>query len=149
MSDAYNEPLTTKCNCWGTALEVAKSQDVDIYGGIPSSDEADEQLQKENQSIPEEEAVVGQSIVRFADPTKLDKNKVGGTTHYATYMGKDRSGRGYVFTKNGWVYKWDVQRMDDFHVPDNNKRPERGLRFSDYGLPTPVNGDLSPYYGPK
>jgi len=150
MTDAINDSPTCDVNCWGTSMSILTNGVVDPhyrYNGrkIAQKIDADLVLIANGISVPLSDANVGQTLVRFSNSGK-DGIYPGETTHFATYMGTDLRGQQYVFTKNGWVYNWDIQKTDDFHIPEHEPVKEACLRLNNYGFPTPLIGDNSPYY---
>ena len=153
MTDAINQMPTNDINCWGTSISILSDGAIDPhyrYNGkkIANAMDADIILNLNGVSVPLNDANVGNTLVRFSNSGK-DGKYPGETTHFATYMGTDSNGQQYVFTKNGWKYNWDIQKINDFHVPDHEAVNEAGLRFSSYGSPTPLIKDSTPYYNKR
>ena len=88
-------------NCWGAALsltsgyELFKRSSYTSGSGINTEEEFDELLTKLYSQITPEMASVGKTVLRYGFTPDVAK-------HAAIYMGRDRSGNEYVFTKNGW-----------------------------------------------
>lgn len=113
INDAYNDPYfenEENYNCWGAAIAVTKCMKVQGYGPddmegvcfrLNSLEQFDNCLSNgyENGSI--ETASVGKTVIRFG-------GNVEKKSHGAVYMGKDRSGTEYVFTKNGWIKRPEI-----------------------------------------
>ncbi|MBP5548486.1 MAG: RHS repeat-associated core domain-containing protein [Bacteroidales bacterium] len=153
MTDAINNSPTNDVNCWGTSMSILTNGVVDPhyrYNGkmIAKKMDADVILVVNGISVPKSDANVGNTLVRFSNSGENGKYP-GETTHFATYMGTDLKGQQYVFTKNGWKYNWDIQKIDDFHVPDYEHSNLAGTRFNDYGIPTPLIGHSTPYYNKR
>ena len=153
MTDAINDSPTNDVNCWGTSMSILTNGVIDPHyrfcgKKIAKGMYADVILIANGISVPKSDANVGNTLVRFSNSGENGQYP-GETTHFATYMGTDSKGQQYVFTKNGWVYNWDIQKIDDFHVPNNESVREAGFRFSNYGVPTPLLGQSSPYYNKR
>jgi len=69
--------------------------------GIPNGHTFDSELAENYNQVEPSDAVVGRTVLRYADPGPSNSGEKG---HGAIYMGKDRSGNEYVFSKNGWFY---------------------------------------------
>ena len=117
INDAYNDPDFEKCenyNCWGAAIAVTKCMKVrgngpeDIEGvgfHLNSLEQFDNCLSSGYVQGGQESASVGKTVLRFG-------NNIEKKSHGAVYMGKDRSGTEYVFTKNGWVKRPEISTTE-------------------------------------
>ncbi len=104
LNNAYGDPEflgADNYNCWGAALnltsgyELTKRTSYTLGSGIDTEDKFDELLTKYYTQVSPEMASVGKTVLRYGFTPDVAK-------HAAIYMGKDRSGNEYVFTKNGW-----------------------------------------------
>ena len=113
MTDAINDAYSDSefetrdggnYNCWGAAIAVTKCMKVQGNGDndtegvgfyLNSLEQFDNCLSNGYVQGGQESASVGKTVLRFG---KSESDN----PHGAVYMGKDRSGREYVFTKNGW-----------------------------------------------
>ena len=102
LNNAYGDPEfmdADNYNCWGAALsltsgyELIKRTSYTSGSGINTEDKFDELLTKFYTQISPEMASVGKTVLRYGYTPDVAK-------HAAIYMGKDRSGNEYVFTKN-------------------------------------------------
>lgn len=146
MTNVINSGYTTGVNCWGTAISILDNNRIDPdykvgKYGIDTKMKADITLRTKGYSAPQSEARVGSTLIRFSNddyPTWY-----GSTDHFATYMGTDSKGNQYCFTKNGWKCNWDIQKIDDFHIPGTE------IKIPNYGSPAPLMKDESPYYNKR
>ncbi len=104
LNNAYGDPEfmdADNYNCWGAALnltsgnELTKRTPYTSGSGIDTEDKFDELLTKFYTQVSPEMASVGKTVLRYGFTPDVAE-------HAAIYMGKDRSGNEYVFTKNGW-----------------------------------------------
>ena len=117
INDAYNDPdfeNSENYNCWGAAIAVSKC--IKIQGAGPddfegvgyhlnSLEDFDNCLSNGYLQGGQESASVGKTVLRFG-------NNVEEKSHGAVYMGTDRNGTEYVFTKNGWVKRPEVSTTE-------------------------------------
>ena len=110
INDAYNDPDFEKSenyNCWGAALAVTSCSK--LQGNGPNDitgisfwynrlENFDNSLSSSFLQGSPETASVGKTVLRFG---KNDNDN----PHGAVYLGRDRNGTEYVFTKNGWVIR--------------------------------------------
>jgi len=113
FNDAYNDPDFEKSknyNCWGAVMALAIGAKIqgngpnDYYGvgyHYNSLESFDNSLSCSFLKIDPENASVGKTVLRFG-------GNVESKSHGAIYMGKDRSGAEYVFTKNGWEKRPEI-----------------------------------------
>ena len=116
INDAYNDPTfedNKNYNCWGMAIAVTKCvkvqgngpDDLDGVGrNLNSLEQFDNCLSNGYSQGGQESASVGKTVLRFGN--------VDNKSHGAVYMGKDRSGTEYVFTKNGWVKRPEISTTE-------------------------------------
>ena len=116
INDAYNDPTfedNKNYNCWGMAIAVTKCvkvqgngpDDLDGVGrNLNSLEQFDNCLSNGYSQGGQESASVGKTVLRFGN--------VENKSHGAVYMGKDRSGTEYVFTKNGWVKRPEISTTE-------------------------------------
>ena len=119
INNANNDPnfeSGENYNCWGAAIAVTKKLNLQGKGPndyqsvgftLNSLESFDNCLNNGYQQGGSESASVGKTVLRFG--INAEDNP-----HGAVYMGKDRSGTEYVFTKNGWVKRPEIsttQRM--------------------------------------
>ena len=104
LNNAYGDPEfldADNYNCWGAALnltsgyELTKRTPYTSGSGIDTEDKFDELLTKFYTQVSPEMASVGKTVLRYGFTPDVAE-------HAAIYMGKDKSGNEYVFTKNGW-----------------------------------------------
>ncbi|PZR08777.1 MAG: hypothetical protein DI539_22490, partial [Flavobacterium psychrophilum] len=98
-------------NCWGTCIALNDGRALQGKGpkdksgvGIGEGYMFEDELRKDYVSVTLDEAVIGQTVLRYAE-RKTNSSRNG---HGAVYMGKDMSGNQYVFSKNGWHVAPDV-----------------------------------------
>ena len=106
ITEAKNDPdfeITENYNCWGASIALINNNSLqgdgpeDIFGVgycLNSLEAFDNALSNKCTPATRETSSVGKTVVRFGT------NDSNG--HGAVYMGEDRSGNEYVFTKNGW-----------------------------------------------
>ena len=68
---------------------------------LNSLEQFDDCLSRGYVQVGQESASVGKTVLRFG-------GNVEKKSHGAVYMGKDRSGTEYVFTKNGWSLRPEI-----------------------------------------
>ncbi len=115
MSDAINDARRDpefedrdNHNCWGASLALLKGKQ--LYGngkgiypwsddgvGLNSSVIFDLCLKNAYTSVSQSQSSVGKTILRFGFPG------IGNTSHGSIFMGVDKNGNEYTFTKNGWT----------------------------------------------
>ena len=117
LNDAYNNPDFENCknyNCWGMAIAVTKCIQVqgngpdDCWGisfNLNDFEHFDNSLSMGYVQGGCESASVGKTVVRFG------RNE-SDHPHGAVYMGTDRSGTEYVFTKNGWTVRPELSTTE-------------------------------------
>ena len=143
INDAYNDPYfenEENYNCWGAAIAVTKCMKVQGYGPddmegvgfcLNSLEQFDNCLSNGYEMGCQETASVGKTVLRFG-------GNVEKKSHGAVYMGKDRSGTEYVFTKNGWVKRPEITTT------------ERMLFENNYGINCDRSGNVGQgYYNRK
>ena len=113
LIEAYDNPdfeYSKNYNCWGAAIAITKCMRVqgngpeDIEGvgfRLNSLEQFDDCLSRGYVQGGQESASVGKTVLRFG-------GNVENKSHGAVYMGKDRSGTEYVFTKNGWSLRPEI-----------------------------------------
>ncbi|MCC5916619.1 MAG: RHS repeat-associated core domain-containing protein [Cryomorphaceae bacterium] len=90
-------------NCWGSCLALNENKKLEGSGpgtgvGISTGEEFDARLNSDYSATTVENAIVGRTILRYADRSTNSSDN----GHGAIFMGTDRSGNQYVFSKNGW-----------------------------------------------
>ena len=119
LNNAYGDPEfmdADNYNCWGAALsltsgyELIKRTSYTSGSGINTEDKFDELLTKFYTQISPEMASVGKTVLRYGYTPDVAK-------HAAIYMGKDRSGNEYVFTKNGWGIPPAISTVESMLAP--------------------------------
>ncbi|MCH7534336.1 MAG: RHS repeat-associated core domain-containing protein, partial [Bacteroidetes bacterium] len=91
--------LSDNYNCYGACfalnnMEKLEGTGKDAQNVIPSNG-FDSGLISDYKPTTRGDATVGKTVVRYADATNTAR-------HSATFMGIDRSGNEYLFSKNGW-----------------------------------------------
>ena len=143
INDAYNDPYfenEENYNCWGAAIAITKCVKVQGQGPddnkgvgfrLNSLEQFDNCLSNGYEIGCQETASVGKTVLRFG-------GNVEKKSHGAVYMGKDRSGTEYVFTKNGWVKRPEITTT------------ERMLFENNYGINCDRSGNVGQgYYNRK
>ncbi len=120
-------------NCWGSCIALNEGRKLEGSGpgtgvGISFGSEFDEKLKSDYSSTTIDKAVVGRTVLRYADR----KTNSSANGHGAVFMGTDRSGNEYVFSKNGWLVTPGIFRksyVDKIY----NGNTVRGLNAGDSG----------------
>jgi RHS repeat-associated protein len=99
-------------NCWGACIALNEGKKLQGNGagtgiGIIDPNEFDAKLKTDYTPGSINDATVGSTVLRFAD-------RNNNSTHGAIYMGTDRNGNHYVFSKNGWVVRPEIHKVNYF-----------------------------------
>jgi hypothetical protein len=97
-------------NCWGAAIALNEGKKLEGTGpgtgvGILNGNIFDQKLDDYYYPTDRSDASVGRTVVRYADGRNV-------STHGATFMGIDKSGNEYLFTKNGWQARPNILTID-------------------------------------
>jgi len=128
-------------NCWGASSDAgANGQGIENGVGIKYPVTFDWKLQNQYSSIAAEDAVFGQTVLRFTTDNPFaesqynqhvkgnwvsrDPDAIGGALHGATFYGRSNDGTVYVHTKNGWETAPKIMRLSDV---ERIYGPVRGL----------------------
>ena len=153
--DLINEALNFNSdqlgsNCHLTALEFADGEEeftTNEYKVIFKSNydvnNADSYLRAKYKSVADPQSG---DVIRFGDPNKKGKSRIGDATHYANLLLKKDDGRIQVFTKIvGAPYQILYLDQSD---PNYSNKVGSSIEPA-YGLRTPLGNDTSPYYRRK
>ena len=153
-----------KYNCWGSALTGTQNYNITNRCGINYPVVFDKYLLSNYEAVNASACQLGKTVIRFeyASPysyetardenelnglKKAVKNKevsqtpgdVGSASHGAVYYGKNRNGRVFVYSKNGWEAPPVICPIDVLFGEDVNRYQ--------YGQIRGLNGE-SGYYNP-
>jgi hypothetical protein len=119
---AGNGWMVTDYNCWGSAIEGSKGNEIKKGVGIPTPDRFDSILKSDYSVTSGSSALFGKSVLKFAN--------TNGTQHAAVFYGRSNDGTVYVYTKNGWHAKPEVMKLSDLQA----KIPSYGSVTGYYNL---------------
>ena len=123
ITEANNNPdfeTTENYNCWGASIALINNYRVqgdgpnDVFGvgfHLNSLEAFDNSLSNNCTPASQETSSVGKTIIRYGT------NDSNG--HGAVYMGKDRSGNEYAFTKNGWKVRPAIMLTSEMQSENN------------------------------
>ncbi|MFW5804749.1 MAG: hypothetical protein ACOCWG_05920, partial [bacterium] len=128
ITDAINQPESGFFNCFSFSLDITQGREVDPKGELLYKEgqlKADNELQKKYNLTTVENAIVGETIIRYSKYNT--KNSL--PNHFAVYLGSDKSGNQYVATKNGG-FPVKIQPANNLTIPATTG----GIRLINYGI---------------